>query len=75
MRFSKSTIPAVAGAVLLAAMSAPLAQAQAPEQDPVCDADQVLPGLGFLPITFSRFVARILGVDPDECQTPVEPLE
>ncbi len=41
----------------------------------VCTSDQVLPGLGFLPITFSPFVASLFGVNPANCQTQVEPTE
>lgn len=64
----RSRYTLAAGVLALAMIAAP-AQAN---DDTVCTADQVVPGFGFLPITFSPGVAWLLGVDPDECVTPVE---
>lgn len=69
----KARLTALLACTLLTLGLAPVAFAEEPEEFFVCDADQVLPGFGFLPITFSPEIAALLGVDPDECQTPVEP--
>ncbi|MGH6610102.1 MAG: hypothetical protein ACRECQ_07590 [Burkholderiaceae bacterium] len=70
---NKTRFSAVLACALLTLGLAPSAIADEPEENFVCDIEQVLPGFGFLPITISPEIAALLGIDPDECQTPVEP--
>ncbi|MBW4654519.1 MAG: hypothetical protein KME20_15990 [Kaiparowitsia implicata GSE-PSE-MK54-09C] len=64
------SISLIASTVCVFSVTFPVTAAN--DRQVVCTSDQVLPGLGFLPITFSPFIAGLFGVNPADCQTPVE---
>lgn len=66
---------AVLGLAASALAVVPPAAAQQGNVTYVCTFDQVLPGFGFVPLSFSRDVYALLGGDPADCVTEVPGFE
>lgn len=69
----KMSVTLIASTFLVSLVAFPVKAAG--NEQVVCTSDQVLPGFGFLPITFNPFIASLFGVNPADCQTPIEPTE